>query len=499
MLVLITLLLASLVSLWLWLKFHFSYWQRRDVPHNEPQIPAGNMHEWMRTKHFAQIFRETYEKFKGTGPYAGFYFHMQKAVLVMDPELAKNILIKDFSTFDRRGLFHNAKDDPLTANLFSLDGPKWKMLRAKLSPTFTSGKMRFMYPTVVKVGEQLEKLFEELLRQPPHSQVMEITDVLGRFTADVIGECAFGLDCNSLKDPSAEFCVMGRKFFTQRRHGNIVDGLIHAFPEIAQKLGMRVIHQEVHDFYMGIVQQTIAYRESHNVKRSDFMDMLIELKNQVDADGRENFTMEELTAQAFVFFVAGFDTSSTTMSYALYELAQQPEVQEKLRQEIEKVLEKHQQQFTYECMKDMKYLEQVISETLRKYPVAPALFRKSTAHYQTSDPKYSIEKGTMIITPSECFHHDSEYFPQPEKFDPERFSTDHVASIKPCTYLPFGEGPRNCIGMRFGRMQASIGLVQLLRKFRFSVCKETKIPVDFVIPSFNLNPLGGITLNVSRV
>uniref|UniRef100_A0A1I8NKU4 Cytochrome P450 n=1 Tax=Musca domestica TaxID=7370 RepID=A0A1I8NKU4_MUSDO len=251
---------------------------------------------------------------------------------------------------------------------------------------------------------------------------------------------------------------------------------------------------------MGIVRNTIEYREREKIKRCDFMDMLIELKNQVhEEEGEEQFTIEELAAQAFVFFVAGFDTSSTTMSYALYELAQNLGIQEKLRQEIWEVMEKHQQNFSYECMKDMVYLDQVISETLRKYPVAPALFRKSTARYETTDPRYYIEKGTMVIIPSESYHHDAEYFPQPEKFDPERFSPMNVKNIRSCTYLPFGDGPRNCIGMRFGRMQASIGLVQLLRQFRFEVCDATKIPMDFVIPSFNLNPLGGITLKVSRV
>ncbi|NP_001352506.1 cytochrome P450 6a2 [Musca domestica] len=487
---LITFLAALFPLLWLWINYHFSYWQRRGVPHNEPKIPAGNMHEWMHSKHFVQIFRETYAKFKGTGPFAGFYFHMQRAVLVTDPELAKNILIKDFTTFDRRGLFHNTRDDPLTGNLFSLDGPKWKRLRTKLSPTFTSGKMKIMYPTVVRVGEELQKVFLNVVGEN-ESRQMELTEILGRFTADVIGECAFGLECNSLKDPTAEFCEMGRKFFTQRRHNRIAEGLIHAFPELAQKLRMQIIPEEVHNFYMGIVRNTIEYREREQVKRCDFMDMLIELKNQVhEKEGEEQFTIEELAAQAFVFFVAGFDTSSTTMSYALYELAQNLGIQDKLRQEICEVLEKHQQNFSYECMKDMVYLDQVISETLRKYPVAPALFRKSTARYETSNPRYYIEKGTMVIIPSESYHHDAEYFPQPEKFDPERFSPMNVKNIRSCTYLPFGDGPRNCIGMRFGRMQASVGLVQLLRMFRFELCDATKIPVDFVIPSFNLNPLG---------
>lgn len=105
----------------------------------------------------------------------------------------------------------------------------------------------------------------------------------------------------------------------------------------------------------------------------------------------------------------------------------------------------------------------------------------------------------MIIIPSHSYHHDPEYFPQPEKFDPERFAPSNLNNIKSCSYLPFGEGPRNCIGMRFGRMQASIGLVKLIRYFRFDICEQTKIPVEFVIPSFNLNPRGGITLRVSKI
>lgn len=189
---------------------------------------------------------------------------------------------------------------------------------------------------------------------------------MARFTTDVIGSCAFGIDCCSLKDPNAEFRVMGKKGLTEQRHGLLVMAFMQSFPELAAKMGLKLFTQDVIDFFMRIVRETVEYREKNNVRRNDFMDMLIDLKNQklIKSEHGEdltNLTMEEITGQAFVFFNAGFDTSSTTMCFALYELALHQDVQEKARREVTKMFESHNNEFCYEGMKEMPYLEQIIA------------------------------------------------------------------------------------------------------------------------------------------
>lgn len=490
-------LLAILVTLLIYfLKYQQSYWRRRGVPHDEPSFPMGSLKEWRHTKSFSDIFAPIYEKFKGTGPFCGIYFLVQPAVFVLDLELIKKILIKDFHNFQERGVFHNEVEDPLTGNLFQLDGPKWNVLRKKLSPTFTSGKMKFMFPTVVDVANEFIKVMAEKSKAAP-ANVLEITDLQARYTADVIGSCAFGIECNSLRNPNADFVVMGRKALVERRHSKMVDSFMESFPSLARKLNLCSLPKEVHDFYLGIVRETVEYREKNRVKRNDFMNMLLEMKKK---EGEEDgLTVEEIAAQAFIFLLAGFETSSTTMGFALYELARNQDIQDRLRKEIVEVLVQHNNECTYEAINEMKYLEQVFSETLRKYPVLPVVERVSKADYDTGDPRYLIERNTHIIILTYGIHHDPEYYPDPEKFDPERFTEEEIRKRPSCAWLPFGDGPRNCIGLRFGKMQALIGIALLLKNFKFSFAAQTPYKLAYNKNNVLLSAEHGIHLKVEEV
>lgn len=342
-----------------------SYWQSLGIACEEPHIFFGSLQGVQKTRAFCEIWEQYYNQFKGTGPFAGFYWFFKPAVFALEPELIKHILIKDFSKFTDRGFYHNEKDDPLSGQLFLLDGHKWKNMRNKLSPTFTSGKMKYMFPTIIKVGGEFVDIFNKEVKNG--CSVLEVKDLLARFTTDVIGTCAFGIECSSLKDPNTDFRVMGRKSLTKPRHNRIIIGFMASFIELARKLHFKQTPEDVEQFFMGIVKETVDYREKNNVRRNDFLDMLIDLKNKKlmkSEDGSDeltNLTIEEIAAQAFVFFTAGFETSSTTMGFTLYELAQNQEVQERARQEVVEKLAKYNQDFTYECMKEMTYMEQVVS------------------------------------------------------------------------------------------------------------------------------------------
>lgn len=120
-------------------------------------------------------------------------------------------------------------------------------------------------------------------------------------------------------------------------------------------LGIKMMNPEEETFFLNMVGDTVEYRKKNNYVRNDFMQLLIDLHND-----NPDFTREQIAAQAFLFFVAGFETSSTTMSFALYELAVNGKIQEKAREEIQKVLEKHNGELTYDALQDMKYLGQII-------------------------------------------------------------------------------------------------------------------------------------------
>ncbi|XP_013112033.2 cytochrome P450 6a9 isoform X1 [Stomoxys calcitrans] len=473
-----------------------NYWKDQGIPHDEPSLLTGNFQGLTTKRSVADCTREVYEKYKGSGPFCGFYFFQRPAALLLDMNLVKHVLIKDFSKFTDRGLFHNEKADPLTGHLFLLDGAKWKNLRHKLSPTFTSGKMKFMYPIITDVAENFVQVFAEMSEK---SNIVEIKELLARFTTDIIGRCAFGVECNSLKDPNAEFRIMGRRSMIERRHGKWVNGFIQGFPSLARKLNIAMVKDEFTEFFIRIVRETVAYREQNNIKANDFLSILMELR---DGEGKENkisMTLEEMAAQSFVFFLGGFETSSSTMGFSLYELAVHSDIQQKLREEINEVFD-GEGKTTYEAIHDLPYLGKVISETLRKYPILPHLNRQALVDYVVpGHPKYVIKKGMPVVIPAFAMHRDPEIYPEPEKFDPERFDEDKVKQRETVEFLAFGDGPRNCIGMRFGLMQSRVGLAYLLRHFKFSVCEETKVPLVLDKRSFVLSSKDGIFLKVEKV
>ncbi|KAL9708002.1 hypothetical protein quinque_011520 [Culex quinquefasciatus] len=327
---------------------------------------TGNVRGLGTRLNLAEVLHSCYERLKDRGgPFGGIFFFLGPQVVATDLDFVKTILVRDFQYFHDRSLFYNERDDPLEAHLFTIEGSRWRALRAKLTPTFTSGKMKLMFPIVRDVAGELEKCLGQELAMDSN---VEMKDILARFTTDVIGNCAFGLECNSLKNPGAEFREMGR--------------------------------------------------------RAECFEVL-----------------------------------------------------------------KHHGALSYDAVFDMKYLDRCISETLRMYPPAAVIFRTATKDY----PETPINISVLGI------HRDPELYPDPMKFDPERFNPDQVAKRHPFAYLPFGEGLRLCIGMRFAQMQTRVGLATLLQNFRFTVSPRTPIPPKIVPSSGLFVPQDNFWLNIERI
>ncbi|XP_069672362.1 probable cytochrome P450 6a13 [Periplaneta americana] len=500
-------------AVYVYIRSSFTYWKKLNVPCVEPSFPFGNFASILfLTEQVGVATANLYKKLEGH-KFGGTYMFTKKGILVRDPDMIKDVLIKDFSSFHDRGIYINEEVEPLTGHLFMLPGARWRNLRVKLTPTFTSGKMKMMFQTLVDCGEELKTCLEESARK---QETIEMKDLLARFSTDVISSCAFGIQCNCLKNENAEFRQWGRKVFTPTFRAVIFGLLSNIAPFILDITKFNGFDSEVSKYFRKMVSETVEYREKNNVVRNDFMHLLIQLKNKGfvdpdkdtadknelaaddDATDKKELSMESLAAQVFVFFIAGFETSSTTMQFCLYELSVNPEIQERLRDEINTVLIRHDGKVTYEAINEMAYLDMVVSETLRKYPPLPMLNRECTKEYTIPDTNIVLKPGTSVIIPILGIQHDPKYYPNPERFDPERFSEEEKTKRHNCLYLPFGEGPRICIGMRFGLMQTKVGLVSLLSKYRIDVSEKTPIPLVLDKKSFILSPAGGMWLKIKN-
>lgn len=348
MLLIICIIFMVIGLIFIWLKQITNYWTKRSVPCDR------NLIYFRYKRHIAYEIQDLYKHWKDSGnAFIGSFILFQPVVLLLDLDLIKNVFISDFNTFPNRGFYHNLKDDPLSGNLFRLEGNEWKAVREKLTPTFSSGKMKYMFPTVVKVAHTFVEVLEKTIK---YSSEVEMKDLCARFTTDVVGTVAFGLECNSLNDPQNEFRTVGDKAFTSLHP--ILETLFARYQSLARYFHLKVYSQMFNKFYTNIISQNIEYRTKNNIRRPDFLDILIELRNNKQ-NGKFGLSLEEIVGQSFVFFVGGFETSSSTMTYCLYELAKNPDIQNKARQVILKALKEHNNELSYECLQDMSYLNQI--------------------------------------------------------------------------------------------------------------------------------------------
>ncbi|KOC60363.1 Cytochrome P450 6a2 [Habropoda laboriosa] len=489
-------IIAAIVAiLYYYFTSTFDFWKKRNVPGPRPIPGFGNIKDVMLRKiSLGSLLAKLYVEYKNE-PMIGIYVRSSPTLVLCDLDLIKEVLIRDFSTFDDRGNVITERADPLSPNIFNLEPTRWRPLRIKLSPVFTSGKLKEMFPLIVECSEQLEQHLEKVAEKGEPENCSEIA---ARFTTDVIGSCAFGINMNALSNEQSIFRRIGRKIFAPDTKMILRLLFRETMPSLYNFLGYVMPHSEVSKFVTKVISESIQYREQNNIVRPDFINMLIELKNSGTVENIE-WSDTFLAAQAFVFFAAGFETSSTTIAHALYEMALNPEIQDKLREELREFSAKNNGCLKYEDIKEMKYLDKVFKETLRKYPPGTQLRRKCNTNYTFKNTKVSIPKGTAVFIPLYAIHKDPNIYPNPEVFNPERFSEEAVAARHPMAYLPFGDGPRNCIGARFAIYQTKVGLIKMLQNFKVDVCEKTLIPYECNPIAFTLSPKGGIHLKISKV
>lgn len=421
-------------------------------------------------------------------------FEMRNPVLLIrEPKLIKQILVRDFDHFvDHRVIIDEKIEHIFGRNLLALSGDKWKRMRNTLTPAFTGSKLRYMMPFVHNCCDELNTHFlKEANQESP--LVVDMKDLFTRFTNDVIATCAFGIEVNSFKEKDNHFYDNGKAITD---FGGVQSLKIFGYsivPWLMKLLNISVFPKGTVNFFKYVVQDAMNYREQNGTIRPDMIHLLMEAKRgrlQNEAN-QENNTMDwekdDLIAQCLIFFVAGFETSSSLMCFASHELAVNPAVQCKLIEEIDEVKKSLDgRELAYDDFQHLKYMDKVINETLRKWPPAMVTDRICTKPYslQTGTQLIQINVGDSVWIPIAGLHHDSKYFPDPQVFDPERFSDENKPSSDSFTFIPFGGGPRNCIGLRFAIMECKTVLFKLLSKFTFEISEKTQNPLKLAKSGF---------------
>ncbi|CAG2110054.1 unnamed protein product [Medioppia subpectinata] len=494
-----------------------NYWSERNISGPKP-IPLFGNNLTLLLKPSSVVDMEWFNSY---GRLYGVYNCDKPSLLVSDAALIKQIMVEYFHAFTNRP---NALQDEMTVNtvIHARDG-HWKRLRTIISPTFTSGKLKHMYPLIDECcGDLLAALDRQVSANNNTGQLrptqVELKQLMNAYSMDVIARTAFATKINLYFDQNNPLLNKSLLYVTNqfsiRIWHKILAMILPTFitDTICWKWLITGGGPPVTTSLIAIARRLLAERKTSAQKHHDFLQLLIDAKAEVvddsntettgadtEADDKliaesralsglvgKKLTEVEILAQSALFFTVGYNNTSTTLSYCTYELAVNPDIQDRLVAEISAAYNENTADIDYDTLwLRLPLLDAVVSETLRRYPPVYRIIRQASENVVLTTGgdglQAMIEKDFIVEIPVYALHHDPDYFPDPFAFKPDRFLPDNRHNIKPYTYMPFGVGPRNCVATRFAMLELKLTMVKMLQQFRFYRVPDTDVPPVLMI------------------
>lgn len=366
--------LGTYVVLHLLIKRTYSYWDRRGfktlpnfnyfLGHFSPML-AQNV---SLTDMVAKLYENTKE------PFIGVYEICRPILLARCPQIVRSIMVKDSAHFLSRGFHSNDNFDPMLGQCFALPAAnKWKEVRGKLTPAFTSSKLKAIFPILVDNGTKLQQHLHKLAN---NGEILNLHDIAARYATNTIASAGFGIDVDTIKNPENDFRKIGRKIFEPSLSNRVRLILGLSAPAMMNVFGGNAIDNNAKGFIKTLVKENAECREHNNINRKDFFEQLTQLNNnttqnsdQLKTDTLNNkqgtMTEDEIAAQALLFLAAGFEQAAITITFCLYELAKEQIIQKRVQDEMVNVLQQHNGRFTYESISNMKYLDACIDGKIK--------------------------------------------------------------------------------------------------------------------------------------
>ncbi|XP_037040680.1 probable cytochrome P450 9f2 [Bradysia coprophila] len=500
------------------------YFRKRGVAHMKPTFLFGNMIPFLFRRQWFKFAKTMYTAFPRQ-KIIGMFDMRQPFFCVRDPDVLKQLAVKDFDHFEDHRMFVDENVDALFGNsLICLRGMKWRDMRATLSPAFSGSKMRQMFELVAECADETSFTIKENVLLAGGHIDCEMKDLFSRMTNDVISSTAFGHKINSFADPTNDFYLAGKQFMKFSSPLAGVKFLVMLLlPKVAAFLDINFSNSKVMNFFRSMVLRNMECRTKQGLFRPDMINILMNVRrgkaNEVQSAEETNaegfattvestigkkivkrvWTDDELAAQCFLFFLAGFDTSSSMLSFLSHELTMNPDIQQKLYDEVRQTFDNlNGQRLTYDALQKMKYMDACISEGLRHWPPAATTDRRCVKDYDYDDGQvnFKITKGQYFVIPIYGLHHDEKYWPNPYVFDPERFSEENRHTVNTGAYIPFGLGPRNCIGSRFALMEVKAIVFYVLLNFKLEPNEQTQVQLKLLKTPFSLRAEKGVNVRL---
>nr|XP_022318271.1 cytochrome P450 3A9-like isoform X2 [Crassostrea virginica] len=424
------------IAIYKYLVYHFQTFERLGIPGPKPTFFLGNLLE-IRQKGQLQAIIDWRREF---GRVFGYFEGYTPVLSVSDPDLLKEVLVKDFDNFQSRKPFPLAPRKSL--GLFLENGHQWKRSRTLLTPAFSAGKLKQMFGIM---NECTDHLLDNLNKKTKSCKSLDIYDLFQCLTLDVIGRCAFGLRTNAQADDQDPFLTNVRSLFSRLSKTLILPAVmllpflqyfVFAMKNIVVVFGMNPV------VWIRLkMKEIIQIRRDMGANASTF-DLVQQMLFSKVKDGSHAFSEREIVAQSMTFLLAGYETTSTVLAFFSHVLAHNQGVQKKLFEEVDSKI--GETEVNYENVKELPYFDMVFDEVCRLYPTA-SLFRR-----------------------------------------------EKKQQIKAYSFLPFGAGPRSCIGSRFAMLETKVAMVRVLKQFSFKPCEGSTKDIELdcrgaIVPKHGIN------------
>ena len=438
-----------------------------DLPHpNTLNVFLGNMMQLRKERiHFFV------EQQKKLGDIFQIKVPTRRVVVVSNPEWIKYVLVDNNKNYGKSFAYDSIKLF-LGNGLLTSEGEFWKRQRRLAQPAFHKEKLNLMFRNMV---EQTDKSVERLDQFADTNQAVNLSKELYKLTLDIVNSTLFYNEVDNTTDTIYKLVSEASEYITKR-----IDSPLQ-LPEWVPTPTRRR-EKEVLKYMDNVFFSVIDRRRQQHEQQEDLLSMLMDARDEETGEAMSN---QQLRDEILTIFVAGHETTQIALGWTFYLLTQNPDKLKILTDEID--LKLNGEIPTPESIRGLHYLKQVIDESMRCFPPAWIMGRKTIEEDVING--YEIPAGTNVIMPIYVVHHDERVWENPYEFQPERFAMENVKEKHKYSYFPFGGGPRLCIGNNFAIQEMQVCLAMFLQKFRIEVDEDFVPELDPLVTLRPKNPI----------
>ncbi|XP_055845081.1 probable cytochrome P450 28d1 [Episyrphus balteatus] len=474
---LITLGLIGLIIglAYLFLVWNFDYWKKRGIKGPKPYPFYGSLPSMVTQKRNPGCdLRDIYNQYHKDEDFVGVYSIRTPELLILSPEFVHKVLVSEFKNFhdNESSTWMDEKREKIMAhNPFILTGEQWKERRQEITPGITINRIKAVYPVTQEVCGKLTKYIRNLCSKPDPNG-FDAKDISLRFTSELVTDAVLGVKAESLSDNPTPILGMTKKLFDLSTVSATYFFISGLWPTIKKFYKVKFFQKDCEDFFLDLVGKSLDMRRHQKTDRLDFMNYMLQVQE------KKKLANDELLSHIMTFLIDGFETSANVIAVCLYQLAKNPAEQEKLRTEILNSLNKNGE-LDFEYLEGPSYVDQCLNESIRLVPpivVHKKLCTEPCVLTNRNGVKLQVNRNDIVLIPAYAIYYDPQYFPNPEEFQPDRFSEENGGVKKyrdMSVFFPFGDGPRICLGMKFALIQTKAAVAEIVRNFNIKLNPRT--------------------------